>query len=385
MHIDVEEPRWLSQTEGILETLNEGVIIIDDSHRILFVNSGFVEMTGMTREDVIGRVVSDFYSAEEWEFVLEQVDVAFRFGSNRYGFVLPRKDGGRLTVLVGVRAWEDPDGQKLRIATLTDVSELKLAEDRLRGANHDLQKQLKEIDEDLALAARVQRSLTPQPIVWGDMRVEASYHPVCTIGGDFGLVMPLKSDQLNLAVCDVSGHGIGSALVANRIYGEITWHLQNGVALPDILRYLNRFAIEDIGSSDFFFTLAVAQIDHLSRRMIFAGAGHPPAMLTRPGQQPLLLESRSTILGSLRDAVSTEPTLEVELRPKDRILLYTDGLTDVFNQRGEMLGVEGLQAIVGEASCLPFSGMKQAIVDSVAAWRKGPATDDTSLVLIEVL
>jgi sigma-B regulation protein RsbU (phosphoserine phosphatase) len=385
MDIDVEEPQWLSQTEGILDTLNEGVIIIDDSHRILFVNSGFVEMTGMTREDVIGRVVSQFYSAKEWEFVLEQAGIASRFGRNRFGFVLPRKDGGRLPVLIGVRAWEDPDGQRLRIATLTDVSELKRADDGLREANHRLQKHLKEIEEDLVLAARVQRSLTPQSMVWGNVRVEASYHPVCTIGGDFGLVMPLEPDQINLAVCDVSGHGIGSALVASRIHGEITWHLQNGVALPDILRYLNRFAIEDLGSSDFFFTLAVAQIDHRARRMIFAGAGHPPAMLTRPGQPPLLLESRSTILGSLRNAVNTEPTLEVELRPKDRIILYTDGLTDVFNQRGEMLGVEGLQATIDEASYLPFSEMKQAIVDRVAAWREGPATDDTSLVLIEVV
>jgi len=103
MEIDFEKPKWLGQTAGILETLNEGVIITDDCHRILFVNSGFVEMAGMTREDVIGKVASQFYSAKEWEFVLEQVDIASRFSRNRYGFVLPRKDGSRLPVLVGVR------------------------------------------------------------------------------------------------------------------------------------------------------------------------------------------------------------------------------------------------------------------------------------------
>ena len=140
MEIDFEKPKWLGQTAGILETLNEGVIITDDCHRILFVNSGFVEMAGMTREDVIGKVASQFYSAKEWEFVLEQVDIASRFSRNRYGFVLPRKDGSRLPVLVGVRVWEDPGGQKLRVVTLTDVSELKEAEDRLRETNHCLQK-----------------------------------------------------------------------------------------------------------------------------------------------------------------------------------------------------------------------------------------------------
>jgi hypothetical protein len=50
-----------------------------------------------------------------------------------------------------------------------------------------------------------------------------------------------------------------------------------------------------------------------------------------------------------------------------------------------MLGVEGLQSVIGEVSSLPFEEMKQAIVDRVSAWRKGPATDDASLVLIEVL
>jgi hypothetical protein len=58
---------------------------------------------------------------------------------------------------------------------------------------------------------------------------------------------------------------------------------------------------------------------------------------------------------------------------------------DVFNQRGEVLGVEGSQAVIGDASYLPFSEMKRAIVGRVAACRNGPAEDDTPLVLIEVL
>ena len=68
----------------------------------------------------------------------------------------------------------------------------------------------------------------------------------------------------------------------------------------------------------------------------------------------------------------------------DRIVLYTDGITDVFNSRGEMLGVEGVQKIVRETSRLPFHEMKKGILDSVAQWREGPPTDDVSLVLVEV-
>jgi len=199
------------------------------------------------------------------------------------------------------------------------------------------------------------------------------------------LVRPLEEEHLNLLVCDVSGHGISSALVANRIYSETIAQLGSGAPLPEMLRSLNRFVIQHIGGSVFFFTLAVARIDRATRRMVFAGAGHPPAMIVRAGQEPRLLESRSMILGALPDAVDPEGTLDVDLDPGDRVVLYTDGITDIFDARGEMLGVPGVQKFVRETSLLPFAEMKQGILDRVAAWREGPPSDDVSLVLVEVL
>jgi len=62
--------------------------------------------------------------------------------------------------------------------------------------------------------------LAPKPFLWGNLRVDTFYQPAHTIGGDFGLVTPFKEEHLNLLVCDVSGHGISAALVANRIYSE---------------------------------------------------------------------------------------------------------------------------------------------------------------------
>ena len=90
------------------------------------------------------------------------------------------------------------------------------------------------------------------------------------------------------------------------------------------------------------------------------------------------------VLGVLAEAVGTEATLDVELEPGDRIVLYTDGITDVFDARGEMLGVDGVEQFVRETSLLPFGEMKQGVLDRVATWREGPSTDDVSLVLVEV-
>jgi PAS domain S-box-containing protein len=381
--IETQNPEWLTQMEAVLEVLNEGVIIADDNHRILFANSRFVDMTGIPRQDLIGFAPSCFYTSQEMEFLRQQIDVAFQAGHNRYAFVLPRKGGGRLPVIISSRTLQN-SGSRFGIVTFTDISEQVRAEQELRSANVELQKRQAEIEEDLRLAARVQNSLAPRSLVWDTMSVDAFYHPVHSIGGDFALVNSTDHEHLSLLVCDVSGHGIGSALVANRIYSETTTHLRSGMPFLDMFGELNRFLIEDIADSGMFVTVAAVRIDTHRRSMVFAGAGHPPAMLARRGQNPVLLESRSMILGALPDAVDVTTTLEVQLQPDDRILLYTDGITEVFNSRGEMLGIPGVQEIVRQTSSLPAHEMKQGILNGVAAWREGPPTDDVSLMLVHV-
>jgi len=381
--IKMEKPEWLSQMEAVLEVLNEGVIVANERLQILFANTRFLEMTGISREELIYFDPSQFYSSQEWDFLSQQTDVAFRTGRNRYNFVLPRNGGGRLPVIVSSRTIQN-SGAKFRIATYTDISEQIRAEEELRAANAKLQARQMEIEEDLRLAARVQRSLAPKSLAWDSMSVDAFYHPVHSVGGDFVLVNSMDHEHVSLMVCDVSGHGIGSALVANRIYSETCAHMRSGMPFLDMFGELNRFLIEDIAGSGMFITAAAARIDPRRRCMVFAGAGHPPAMLARPGQNPQLLESQSMILGVLPDAVDATTNQEVHLQPDDRIVLYTDGITEVFNSKGEMLGIEGVQEIVRKTSCLPAHEMKQGILDGVAAWREGPPTDDVSLMLVHV-
>ena len=266
----------------------------------------------------------------------------------------------------------------------TDNSELVRAEEQLRSANARLQERQREIEEDLRLAARVQTCLAPKSLVWDTISVDSFHHPVHSIGGDFALVNSQDREHVSLLVCDVSGHGVGSALVANRIYPEAAAHLRSGIPFVEMFGQLNRCLIEDIGGSGILVTLAAARIDAHRRRMVFAGAGHPPAMLARRGQNPVLLESRSMLLGAFPDAVDVTTSLEVQLEPDDRIVLYTDGITEAFNSQGEMLEVSGLQEIVRQTSLVPAEEMKQGILDGVAAWRNGPPTDDVSLMLVHV-
>src|SRR5260370_28750398 len=119
---EMEKPEWLTQMETVLEVLNEGVVIADDRGRILFANSRFLEMTGIPGQDLIGSDPSCFYSSQETDLLMQQIDVALRAGHNRYAFVLPRKGGGRLPVIISSRRLEN-SGSNFGIVTFTDISD----------------------------------------------------------------------------------------------------------------------------------------------------------------------------------------------------------------------------------------------------------------------
>jgi hypothetical protein len=233
-----------------------------------------------------------------------------------------------------------------------------------------------------SLATKVQETLVPKGLVWHRGTVETHYQPARSIGGDFGLVI-LGGDCLTAMVCDVSGHGIGSALVANRVYTEIIDLIQRGTEFAPMLQRLNRFVLQSF-SGQFYFTLAAVRLNGDGRTLVFAGAGHPPTMIARPGEQPRLLESQSCALGLLEEAVNGNATTQVQLQAGDRVVMYTDGFSECFNLQEQELGIDGLSRIVGEASEQPMPEMKRAILDSIDAWQNGPPADDRSLIVVGV-
>jgi|SRR5271165_1881916 len=380
----IETPDWLLQMESILEELNEGVVIVDRQLRVVFANEALIRLGQYERGEMLGRTPDTIFPPEDLPYIMRQHESGHRYGRHRNEFYLPRKDGEKIPAIFSARVIQAPDGQEYVLVTVTDISEQKRIEEQLRCSNALLEKRQREIDAELSMAARIQESLAPHSLEWKDLLVEAYYSPASTIGGDFGIVLPQDDEFLNLILCDVSGHGVGSALMASRIYSETLHALERKTEPGGLLPYLHNFVHDRIALDGSYFTMAAARFRQCGRRMTFAAAGHPPAILVSKDRLRRL-GSRNGILGFLSETAPSESSDEIELSSGDRLVLYTDGLVEVFNSSQQMFGVEGLETLVCQSATRALPEMKQAILDGVAAWTQGAIVDDdVSLVIVEV-
>src|SRR5260370_20978934 len=111
-------------------------------------------------------------------------------GQARSEFYIPQSGGGPLPVVVTSRQVGDRDGSPFAVVTATDISEQKRAETDLRQANSLLLARQRQVEEELQLAERVQQSLAPKSLRWGNVSVETYYQPVLSIGGGCFLLHP---------------------------------------------------------------------------------------------------------------------------------------------------------------------------------------------------
>jgi phosphoserine phosphatase RsbU/P len=382
-NVNIKTPDWFRQMESILEELNEGVVIVDEELRVVFANEALIRMGQYERGEIEGRTPDAIFPATDIPSIMRQHESGHRYGRSRSEFYLPRRNGERIPAIFSGRVIQGPDGREYVLLIVTDISAQKRVEEQLRESNAQLEARQMEIEAELSLAARVQQSLAPQSLVWNDVSVETYYSPARTIGGDFGVVFPHSGENLSILMCDVSGHGIGSALMANRIYSETLHQLDRKAGPSSMLRHVHDFVHDRLAIDGFYFTMAAVRFSMRGRHAIFAAAGHPPAILASEGHIRLL-DSQNGILGCLSETAPSESADEIDLEPGDRLVLYTDGLVEVFNSRDEMLGVQGFARLVIDSAKLPLPEMRQAVLDGVAAWRHGPLSDDVSLVIVEV-
>lgn len=259
------------------------------------------------------------------------------------------------------------------------------------------------IQRDLIDARRIHEELFPKPVLEGPVRLDFAYEPMAQIGGDFlyvhrvppaprsrgdaGIPPPVgEGGALAFVLVDVTGHGVAAALTVTRMHGELLRIFgEEPEASPGrVLGLLNRYVALTMSKHAIYPTAVACRIEPGAGRLVFASAGHPPALILRRPGGIESLGSTSPLLGVLPPNAFEPNEREEMLFPGDRLLAYTDGPSDARDPSGRALRSEGVLRLVSSLVHEDRGRFPAKLVEAVARHRAGPPQDDTLVVVAEL-
>lgn len=248
------------------------------------------------------------------------------------------------------------------------IRDLKQEVRLLRAHEGGLAGQISRMDEELRLAAQLQREFLPteMPQVH-DVQLRALWRPAGYVSGDIYEAIRLDEDHLGLFVADATGHGVPAALMTMYIKRSLKLKATDStvpagyriVEPREVLARLNRDFVAQQNGHVHFATACYALIDCRRRVMQFARAGHPYPILLHADGQTQQLEPDGGLLGIFPDEVFEQ--VEVPLQPGDRLLLYTDGFEVAFPEADPQ--VKGRQKLASTRYCREFEDLRHGSLD----------------------
>ncbi|HZQ53948.1 MAG TPA: SpoIIE family protein phosphatase [Bryobacteraceae bacterium] len=239
------------------------------------------------------------------------------------------------------------------------------------------ERKLVNVEQELSTARRIQFSILPQSAPnFEGVQLAVRYQPMTSVAGDFYDFLVPSENFLTILVADVSGHGVPAALVSCMLKVCFAAQKGNSMSPAAILSGLGLMLRDSLGGQ--YVTAACATIDRRSRRILYAGAGHPPSLLARGAEgDSLLLDENGLFMGPFPHATYTE--ISVPFRSGDRLLLYTDGITEALDVTGEEFGRERLRQFLVNSNGTPPASTLDQLFQQITA--RSPQ-DDLTAVLV---
>jgi len=262
--------------------------------------------------------------------------------------------------------------QTLAIEASTVLENARLLEEE--RAKHQM-------EEELKLARAIQQSLLPGELPSaGWMAARGSSVASHEVGGDYFDVNPVNPRCWSAVVADVSGKGVSSALLASLLQGALIAATDRPEALGHRLDRLNRFLFDRTGGEKYA-TVFFSLLDR-EGRLSYVNAAHCPPIIVRMSGELESLPATSAPVGLLE---STEfGVVERQLAPGEKVVVYSDGVTEAQNGNAEFFEKKRLRGIIAAHAANSCSALHDAIHDAVAAFTEGaPQSDDITVLVLE--
>jgi phosphoserine phosphatase RsbU/P len=265
------------------------------------------------------------------------------------------------------KPWED--------VTLLEILEREIAE--ARAARRRDQRQQRELED----ARLIQRGLLPTsvPPVAG-LDVAVAWQPANGVGGDCFDTLAFSS-ALGVSIADIAGKGLPAALLMSNLQAAVRAFAQESSPPSSVCSSVNRLLCRNMASGRFA-TFCYARIDPASRRIVYSNAGHNRPMLIRADATVAQLSEGGMVLGVFPETAYEQA--ELPLASGDRLVFYTDGITEARNVDGDEYGEERLTAAALALRTQSPEAMKDALLAEVNTFTGGRFDDDATLIVVAI-
>lgn len=273
--------------------------------------------------------------------------------------------------------FEDPDGNSFSLVGWDAMTQE--IEAQRRAVAEKLESERRAAQE-MEIAKQVQARLFPQTLPplrtldYAGMCIQARQ-----VGGDYYDFLNLGQERLGIVIGDISGKGIAAALMMANLQANLRSQCAIAVDHPQrLLRSVNQLFYENTNDSAYA-TFFFAEYDDRTRRLRYANCGHLCALLLRSDNTLERLDSTGAVLGLFKEWDCSIGASQ--LRPGDTLALYTDGVTESFNDAGEEFGEERLIVALRRHRRLSSQALLAAIVDEVRQFSPQEQHDDITLIV----
>jgi phosphoserine phosphatase RsbU/P len=287
-----------------------------------------------------------------------------------------------VTTLEPGRDWGADAVQLLSIVASNSAGVIEQARLRVEAQKMEvLEKERQQMERELNLARDIQMGLVPsKPMVSGPWEAHGLVIPARQVGGDYFDYFPINDTRFGITIADVSGKGVPAALLMSNLQASLRAFCDGHRSLPEAVRLLNH-SVARAGSSGKFVTLFYAEIDHERGTLHYTNAGHNYPLLRRADGTVEMLDRGGLILGIFEGAEYEE--IEIPFGPGDRLLLYSDGISEAEDTSGGQFSDERLMELWKTCGTKPTGEIIPCLFHSVERFRgtAGQSDDMTALVV----